>query len=760
MSGVSRRGFLQASMGASGALLLGHYMPSLAAQDGASATAEVGAQLNAFIRIERDGLITLGARNPEIGQGVRTSLPMILAEELDVAWDAVRVEQLGYGYEETEEGPRNRFGPQGAGGSTSIPGAWGDLRQAGASARWLLVQAAAERWETDAAQLSTRGGRVFHPDGRSLAYGEVASRASQLSLPEEPVALKDPSQYRIIGRPTRTVDAEDIARGLARYGIDQYADGVPVAMIERCPYLDGTLVSFDAEAALAIPGVRKIVAIAGPKPDEPFSANLAAGVAVIADDTWAAIKARRVLKIEWKQGPWANESRAQLREQAAAKRTQPAEEVARSDGDVKAAESAATQRIEAEYEVPFLAHATLEPQNALIKLWPDRAELVAPLQSPGGASAIIHALTGIPRSAIAIHMTRVGGGFGRRLENDFVGEAVRVAQAAGMSAVKLVWTREDDMRNDFYRPFGIHLLSASLDGDKALSGWRHHTLATSRTWRTERMATAPKHTGTVDKDGVPAAMVANYSSEFSGLDSGMPRGWWRAPVHTFVAFPIQSFIDEVAAAAGVDPLAFRRGLLGEARKIPYEGHGGPEFDTGRLRVVLDRAAEAIGWTQKPPEDSGRGYGRGIACHYTFGGYVAHAVEVRVSAEGELSILRCVCAADVGRVINPLGLEAQLMGGTIDGISTALGLEITVEGGRVQQSNFHDYPLLRMAQAPDVEVISIDSEIAPAGAGEMGIPSIAPALTNAIFAATGVRIRRLPIANQLREASPLIPVAHS
>lgn len=750
MAALSRRTFLKVSVGAGGALLLGWHSVPQAEEDAAEAGSGAGVQLNAFIRIDANGVVTLGARNPEIGQGVRTSLPMILAEELDVAWDNVRVEQLGFGYEDTEAGPRNRFGPQGAGGSTSIPNAWRDLRQAGASARWLLLQAAAQHWQTDALQLATRGGRVFHPDGRSLGYGELAAHAAKLELPSEPVVLKDPSEYRIIGRPTRTVDAEDIARGLARYGIDQYADGAPVAMIERCPYPDGVVASFDATEALAIAGVRKIVAIAGPEPGEPFDANLRAGVAVIADDTWSALKARRALKVEWTPGPWAEESRATLREQAAAKRELPADEIARSDGDVAAARVAAAKIVEAEYEVPFLAHATLEPQNALLKLGPDRAELIAPLQSPGGASAVIHALTGIARASIAIHMTRVGGGFGRRLENDFVAEAVRVAQAAELDAVKLVWTREDDLRHGVFRPFGIHRLAASLDESGAMTGWQHRTLATSRTWRVRRMADSPRHNGTVDKDGLPAGLVANYLSEFSALDSGLPRGWWRAPVHTFSAFPVQSFIDELALAAGQDPLHFRRVLLGEPRKLPYEGHGGPELDTGRLRAVLDRAADAIAWHDNPHE-AGSGRGLGIAAHFTFGGYVAHALDVAVDDAGRLSILRCVCAADVGRIINPMGLDAQLMGATIDGISTALGLEITMRDGRVQQSNFHDYPLLRMANAPDVEVIAVPSELPPAGGGEMGIPSLAPALTNAIHAATGVRIRRLPIGSQLAEA---------
>jgi isoquinoline 1-oxidoreductase beta subunit len=742
MSGLTRRRFLTVSALAGGAMLL--RFESAPAQNATAETAIGPISLGPFIRIERDGSVVIGARNPEIGQGVKTSLPMMIAEELDVAWDRVRVEQLDYGYELGAEGPTNRYGPQGAGGSTSVSEGWKDLRQAGATARALLVQAAAKRWEIDAAQLRTRDGAVLHPDGRQLGYGELAADAAKLSPPATPVALKSPDDFRIIGKPTLLVDAEDIARGQAKFGLDHYFDQVPIAMIERCPHLDGTLESFDATEALKIPGVRQVVAIEGPRLDEAFDFNLAAGVAVIADDTWSAIKARRVLKIVWKPGPLPNESRDALRRQAAAMRSKPAEAIAREDGDFDATWNAAAKKVEASYEVPFLAHATMEPQNALLRLEADRALLIAPLQSPGGASNIISQLTKLPREKVEIHLTRVGGGFGRRLDNDFVAEAVRVAQAAKLREVKLVWLREDDMRHDFYRPFGIHDLAAAIDDKGAVQGWRHRVLATPRNWRETGMLQAPKWNGVNDPDGVPAQRVPNYRNEYSGLASRMPRGWWRAPVHTFNAFAIQSFIDEIAHANGQDPLAFRLALYGEPAVYDYEGHGGPKFDSGRLVGVLKRAAERIGWGR----EVAKGHGLGIASHFTFGGYTAHAMEVSV-VDGKLAIHRCICAVDVGRVVNPLGVDAQMMGGTIDGLSTALNLEITVRDGQVQQSNFHDYPLLRSAQAPDVETIIVDSTAEPSGAGEMGLPSALPALTNAIFAATGKRIRTLPIGDQLR-----------
>src|SRR5215468_125166 len=736
---LTRRQFLQISASSGGALLV-----SIAWPDDARA-APGAAQLGAFVRIEADDRVVIGARGCEIGQGVRTSLPMLIAEELDVPWPAVTVEQLDYIVmkDGASAAAVSRYGDQFAGGSTSIRDSWHELRQVGARARRLLLEAAGKEWNESPDRLRTHEANVLHPDGRALSYAQLARRAAELPPPEKEVSLKDKNAYHIIGRPTRVADGRDIVTGAARYGIDGTVPGALTALIARCPYFEGTLGELDASQARRVPGVRQVLAIEGPKPAVPIDRNLAAGVAVVADDFWSARRGREALRLKWTPGPGARDSSAALEQRALAAFGERGR-IARHDGDFDAARRSAARVIECTYIEPFLAHATMEPPAALIDLGAQRALLIAALQNPEGASSLVSAMTGIPRSNIDIQLPRSGGGFGRRLANDYVAEAVLVAQKAGQP-VKVMWTREDDLQNDFYRPFGVHRLAATLDASGKVNGWSHRVAATARKYRAADMEDDPDWVGCVDPDGFPAGCVAPYLAEFLPVEFHLARGWWHAPLPTFSAFPVESFLDEVALASSRDPLELRLALLGDPRELDYRDHGGPKVHTGRIAGVLREAARRIGYGRKLPPR----HGIGLASHFTHGGYAAHAIEVAMPEQGELSVVRCVCAADIGEVVNPLGAEAQFMGATICGLSAALNLQITLKDGRIEQANFPDYPLLRMAAAPDVEVSLIDSRFPPVGAGEMGVPPVAPALANAIFGASGRRLRRLPLGGQLK-----------
>lgn len=742
---LNRRQFLQVGASAAGGLLLGITLPATgrAAREGAVGVPPDGT-LGFFVRIDPDGAIVIGSPQPEMGQGVKTSLPMLIAEELDVDWDRVTVEQMPLGIKRDAEGQLSWLHVgQGAGGSTSVSGNWQPLREAGATARQLLLQAATTRWQVPLASLTTEPGTVIHRDsGRRLDYAELAGDAGKLPLPEQAPSLKEPALFRIIGTPRPVVDARAIVTGRAVYGIDAQLPGQVYAVIERCPWQDGTPQTIDDRAARAVPGVIDIVPIAGPAPGEPYTV-LASGVAVVAESTWAAERGREALDIRWDRGPHADESSAGLRRQMERALESPGQ-VVLDEGDVDRAMASAEDSFEARYFVPYVSHATLEPQCCVVEVREDGATVIGPIQMPSAASRMVHQLTGLDRLAIDVRMTRLGGGFGRRLTVDYVAEATLIAMTV-KRPVKLQWSRRDDLHHDFYRPCGLHHLRAALDGRGAVSAWTHRLASPSKYYRRAEVAEEDMWTAELYPDDPPRRLVPNLRLEYFSMRSGVPRGSWRAPAHYANAFAVQSFIDELAHRTGADPLAFQLQLLGEPRELPYEQHGGPVFDTGRLAGVLRLAAERAGWGTALPAGSGRG----IAGHFTFGGYCAYVVEVSAGERG-LRVERVVGAIDCGLAVNPNHVKAQLESGIHDGLSTALRLQITLRNGRVEQDNFDSYPLARLADAPRVvETHIVDSPHPPSGVGEPPIAPLAPALANAIFAATGQRIRELPLAGQIK-----------
>lgn len=711
---MERRTFLAASVTAGGAFVLSLRPTYAKAQ---AAAADVGP----FVRIEPDGAVTIMAKNPEIGTGVKTSLPMIIAEELDVDWARVRVEQAPLDA---------RFGDQFTGGSTGVWTNWNDLRQAGAAARAMLVAAAAARWQVNPAECETESGVVMHrASGRRLEYGPLATEAARLPVPTQ-VPLKERARYRIVGHPIREVDAPAIVRGGIVYGLDVRMPGMRFAAIARPPF-GAKLVSFEPAPALAVPGVRQVVRING----LPNPTNLQEGVAVIADTTWAAFRGRTALRVVWDEAASRGESTTRLGERFREALQGTGATVLRNDGDTEIAIASAARTLDAQYEVPFLAHVPMEPVNCTAWVHDGRCDIHGPMQNPEGARDLAAQLTGIPSTAVTVRMARSGGGFGRRLMSEYAGEAALLSRESG-TPVQVVRSREDDLTHDFYRPAGIHHFRAGLAADGRVVAWSHHLANTSRYGYAQRRDPA---TSELYRDDIPAACVPNFRLAHTNILTAIPTGAWRATLHSSNAFAVQGFIDELAHLAGRSPLEFRLDLLGADRDLAYRDHGGPVLSTARLKGVLRLAAERAGWGT--PITAGTG--RGIAAHFTFSGYVGVVAEAAVM-DGEIVVRRLVAAVDSGLIVNPSGATQQVVGGLLDGLQAALRGEINVEGGRTRERNFGDYRLLRINEVPSIEVHFIESPHPPTGLGEPGVSPVAPAIANAVFAATGQRIRRLPL----------------
>lgn len=720
-STVDRRAFLRVAAISGGGVMLAAYLRPAELLAESAALAEFTP--NAFIRIGASGAVTIIAKNPEVGQGIKTMLPMVIAEELDVAWKDVQIQQA--------DSDPSKYGQQFAGGSTATPNNYDEHRRFGAAARQLLVAAAAQQWGVPVAECRTREGRITHTaSGRTVTYGEVAALAATLTPPDlKSVTLKDPKTFSIIGKPIGGVDNPKIVTGKPLFGIDVTVPGMLYAVYEKCPVFGGTVASANLDEVKALPGIRHAFVVDG----GTNLSGLLGGVAIVADSWWLAKSARAKLKVTWNEGATATQSSQGFADQAATYATKAPERSLRRDGDVDAALAKAAKVVEASYAYPFLSHANLEPQNCTAHVVGGKVEIWAPTQNPQPGRQLVAQTLGVPESDITIHMTRIGGGFGRRLNNDYMVEAAWIARQAGVP-VKLLWTREDDLQHDFYRPAGFHHLKAGVDASGRVVAWQDHFVTFGAG---ERFAPSAGMSPTE----FPARFIENFHLGVSVMASGVPTGALRAPTSNAIAFVFHSFIDELAAAAGKDPLEFRLALLGD-RGMVAEPDGRSGYDAARMRGVLSLVAEKAGWgTRQLP----KGTGMGIAFHFSHRGYFAEVVEASVNGAGAVKVNKVWVAGDVGsQIINPSGAENQVQGSVLDGLSEAMTQEITIVNGRAQQSTLAQYRLLRHIQAPPVEVHFRLTDNSPTGMGEPALPPVVPALCNAIYAATGKRIRSLPL----------------
>jgi isoquinoline 1-oxidoreductase beta subunit len=736
---LDRRSFLRVSALAGGGLVIAVYLDpvsDLFAQGPGRGAAPLVPTV--FIKIARDGRVTIIGKNPEIGQGVKTTLPMLIAEELDVDWSAVTVEQ-------GDLDPK--YGSQGAGGSTAVPQNWMPMRQVGAAVRQMLVSAAASAWSVPESELTTASGKVLHAASkRSVGYGELADKALAMAPPDPAsVKLKDPKDFKIIGKSTLGVDTPAIVVGKPLFSIDAAVPGMLYAVFQRCPVFGGTVGSANLDQIKAMPGVKDAFVVEG----GTALSGLMGGVAVVADSWWLAQKAREQLKVTWNEGRAATDSSDAFAAKAQAMSTDAPGQVTRKDGDPDAAFGGATKVVEGAYFYPFLSHAPLEPMNATASVKDGKVEIWAGTQQPGSGRNLVAQTLGVQPNDVTIHMTRIGGCFGRRLANDYLAEAAWIAKVAGVP-VHLQWTREDDMGHDQYRPAGFHFLKGGVDASGKLVAWANHFVTFTLDGQ------RGTGSGTVSATEFPARFVPNYQLGTSMIQFGVPTGPMRAPGSNGIAFVMQSFIDELAHAAGQDPIAFRLALLSnplvQAAPDPNaSGRGGGAgtgfaggWDPSRMRGVLELVRDKSGWgkTKLPA-----GTAMGVAFHQSHAGFFAEVAEVSVDASKRVRVNRVWVAADVGRqIVNPITAEAQVQSSVIDGMSQLMSYGITISKGRAMEGNFDEYEPVRMSQAPkEIHTDFLLSDNNPTGLGEPALPPILPAIANAIFAATGQRVRTLPLA---------------
>jgi isoquinoline 1-oxidoreductase beta subunit len=726
---LSRRGFIKLTGVAGGGFVLA--LSAGCATDEAPAPVAVGEEprLNPYVHIRADGRVVLFAKNPEVGQGVKTSLPLIVAEELDADWQAVEVRQSVISQE--------LYGLQLAGGSTSIPMNFEALRRAGATARAMLVAAAAQTWRVPAVELTTENSVVRHAaSGRSATYGDLAAAAAALPAPDPAsVTLKPKSAFRLLGKRVTGVDNEKLVRGEPLFGIDQRVPGMVYATFTKAPAIGARAVSANLAHVRALSGVKDAFVLE--QHGDPITFDLGgapaslSGVAIVATSTWAAMQAKKALEVQWDESGASRDSWTGAVAQAKSLAAQGAQQVLGEGGNVDAA-FAAGKTVEAFYSYHYVSHADLEPQNCTAWVKGDSVEIWAPTQTPQAAVDAVAKLLGLPKDRVLLHQLRGGGGFGRRLANDSVCEAVQISKQAGGIPVKVQWTREDDMAFDYYRAGGFHSLKAAVDSSGKLAAWQNHFITFTLDGK------APALAANLDKAEFPANVLDNHRMLQSLIASQIPTGPWRAPGSNVIAFCAQSFLSECAAAAKRDYVEFLVELMGEPRPLAPDPFGGV-FHTGRAVNVIKAAAERSQWGRALP----RGRGLGLAFHFSHQGHFAEAAEVSVDASKKVTVHKVWVVADIGPIVNLSGAENQCQGSVVDGLSTAMGLKITFENGRVEQTNLHQYPIVRMDKAPEIDVHFLDTDYAPTGCGEPALPPVAPAIANAIFAATGQRIRTLP-----------------